>query len=81
LGVEFLVTFAENRPAWARKYPKYVDTLLPILVNMMLEIEDTPLEEWNSGENDDEVDITNADVAEECLDRISIALGTYNFSK
>lgn len=75
LGVEFLITFAENKPAWARKYPKFVETILPILVNMMLEVEETPEAEWNLGENEDEVDITNSDVAEEALDRISIALG------
>jgi len=74
LGLEFLVTFAERRAAWARKYPKFVETLLPVIVNMMLEVEDED-DTWNTNDEVDETEITNSDVAEECLDRISIAVG------
>jgi len=72
-AMEFLVTLAENRPGMLRKLPKFLETLVPVVLNFMLELEDDP--EWNQGEEEDEVDITNADVGEESLDRLSIGLG------
>lgn len=73
LGLEFLVTLAESKPGMIRRIPKYVETLVPILLNMMLDMEDDP--DWYTGKDDDDVDITNADVGEESLDRLSIAAG------
>ena len=56
-----------------RKVPKFVDTIVPIILGMMLQLEDD--DSWNSGHDEDEVDITNPDIGEESLDRLAIALG------
>ena len=52
---------------------------MPVALTMMLDVEgDSPeeLQEWEQEEEDDEkTEITNYDVGEEALDRISIALG------
>lgn len=75
LGVECLVTLAEKAPGMVRKVPKFVSLLLPLALNMMLEIEDDP--DWyqgGTGEEDD-TEYTSYDIGEECLDRVAIALG------
>jgi importin-5 len=75
LGVEFLVTLAENKPGMCRRMPKFVETMLPVLLRMMLEIEDD--EAWFVGDDDedDQTEVRNCDVGEQGLDRLSIALG------
>jgi len=72
LALEFLVTLAEAKPGLCRKHPKFEETLIPIVINMMLDLEDDA--NWNTGDND-EVDISNSDIGEECLDRLSLGLG------
>jgi len=78
VAVEFLLTLAENKPGMVRKIPKYLDTLIPIIIHMMLQVEDD--DQWNQGldEDDDDVDITDSDIGEEALDRICLALGGKN---
>jgi hypothetical protein len=56
-----------------RKVPKFVETIVPIILQMMLELEDD--DNWNAGQDEDEVDITNPDIGEEALDRLALALG------
>lgn len=73
LGVEFLVTLAENKAGMVRKIPKFIESIIPILLNMMLDLEDN--DDWALGQEEDEVDITDSDIGEESLDRLSIALG------
>ena len=73
LGVEFLVTLAESKPGMTRKHKNFVEVLIPIILNMMLDLEDN--EDWNNGDDETDVDITNSDVGEESLDRLSLALG------
>eukprot|EP01119_Soliformovum_irregulare_P006133 TRINITY_DN1791_c0_g1_i1.p1 TRINITY_DN1791_c0_g1~~TRINITY_DN1791_c0_g1_i1.p1 ORF type:complete len:1082 (-),score=281.10 TRINITY_DN1791_c0_g1_i1:40-3285(-) len=73
LGVEFLITLAENKPGMARRHPKFVDTLVPILLKMMVGIDDNHA--WNTGDDEDEVEITASDIGEESLDRLALALG------
>lgn len=73
LGVEFLVTLTEQRPGMLRKFPQFVENFLPVLLLMMMDLEDDP--EWNQEDEEDAIDITNSDVGEEALDRISLALG------
>lgn len=79
LALEFLLTVAENAQSTAKKIPQFVDKVVPIALQMMLEIEcDTQEElyEWENQEEDDEdTEITNYDVGEEALDRLAIALG------
>lgn len=75
LGVECLVTLAEKAPGMVRKVPRFVQLLLPLALNMMLEIEDDA--EWYSGGTgeEDDTEYTSYDIGEECLDRVAIALG------
>lgn len=76
LASEFLVTYIENKPTHSRTIPGFINTVLNILLQSMLDMEDTPLNEWNlQDENfDGTVDIINCIVAQENLDRICLAL-------
>jgi hypothetical protein len=79
LALEFLLTVAEQSPTVARKLTGFCGAVVPVALTMMLDVEgDSPeeLQEWEQEEEDDEkTEITNYDVGEEALDRISIALG------
>jgi len=79
LALEFLLTVAEQTPTVARKLTGFCAAVVPVALQMMLDVEgDTAeeLQEWEEEDDDDEkTDITNYDVGEEALDRISIALG------
>lgn len=56
-----------------RKIPKFCETLIPIVLNLMIDLEDDP--EWGQSSEEDEIEITNSDVGEEVLDRLALALG------
>ncbi|XP_059628773.1 uncharacterized protein LOC132271419 [Cornus florida] len=78
LAVEFVITLAEARdraPGMMRKLPQFISRLFVILMNMLLDIEDDPA--WHSAETEDEDagESSNYSVGQECLDRLSIALG------
>lgn len=73
LAIEFLTTLAESRPGMIRKIPKFCETLIPIVLNLMIDLEDDP--EWGNSSEEDEIEITNSDVGEEVLDRLALALG------
>lgn len=73
LSLEFLITLAENRPGMVRKNAKFIEGIIPILLMLMIGLEDD--EDWGTSTEEDEVDITNVDIGEEDLDRLAIALG------
>jgi len=73
LGVEFLITLSESKAGMTRRHPKFVETLVPILLNMMVGIDDSST--WNTGDDEDEIEITSSDIGEESLDRLALALG------
>ncbi|GFY98998.1 ARM repeat superfamily protein [Actinidia rufa] len=78
LAIEFVITLAEAReraPGMMRKLPQFISKLLAILMKMLLDIEDATA--WHSAESEDEDagETSNYGVGQECLDRISIALG------
>lgn len=75
LGLEFLVTLAEQRAGMVRKVPNFVQNLVPVVLNFMLDIEEDP--EWGThdDDDDDEVDANNHSVGSECLDRLALSLG------
>ncbi|KNA22702.1 hypothetical protein SOVF_032190 [Spinacia oleracea] len=78
LAVEFVITLAEAReraPGMMRKLPQFISRLFDILMKMLLDIEDDPA--WHSAELEDEDagETGNYSVGQECLDRLSIALG------
>ncbi|CAL5437728.1 hypothetical protein CsSME_00047604 [Camellia sinensis var. sinensis] len=78
LAVEFVITLAEAReraPGMMRKLPQFISRLFAILMKMLLDMEDDPA--WHSAESEDEDagETSNYSVGQECLDRLSIALG------
>ncbi|XP_052173065.1 uncharacterized protein LOC127788616 [Diospyros lotus] len=78
LAIEFVITLAEAReraPGMMRKLPQFISRLFAILMKMLLDIEDDPA--WHSAdtEHEDAGETSNYSVGQECLDRLSIALG------
>jgi importin-5 len=78
LAVEFVITLAEAReraPGMMRRLPQFVGRLFAVLMQMLLDVEDDPA--WHSAETEDEDagEGNNYGVAQECLDRLSIAIG------
>ncbi|XP_065851907.1 uncharacterized protein [Euphorbia lathyris] len=78
LATEFVITLAEAReraPGMMRKFPQFVQRLFVVLMRMLLDIEDDPV--WHSAESEEEDDgeTSNYGFGQECLDRLSIALG------
>lgn len=75
LALEFLVTIAEKLPSHCRKMGNFVQSVFPVGLNMMLELEDDP--DWHKQEEEDQLgeSYTNFDAGQESLDRIAIALG------
>ncbi|KAJ0982706.1 hypothetical protein J5N97_010961 [Dioscorea zingiberensis] len=78
LAVEFVITLAEAReraPGMIRRLPQFVGQLFAVLMKMLLDINDEPA--WYNAESEDEDagETTNYSVGQECLDRLSIALG------
>ncbi|KAJ3674613.1 hypothetical protein LUZ60_005229 [Juncus effusus] len=78
LAVEFVVTLAEAReraPGMMRKFPQFVGRLFAVLMKLLLDIDDEPA--WHSAieEDEDAGETSNYGVAQECLDRLAIAIG------
>ncbi|KAF3442233.1 hypothetical protein FNV43_RR16149 [Rhamnella rubrinervis] len=78
LAIEFVITLAEAReraPGMMRKLPQFIQRLFAILMNLLLDIEDDPA--WHNAETEDEDagETSNYGFGQECLDRLSIALG------
>jgi len=78
LAIEFVVTLAEAReraPGMMRKLPQFVRKLFGVLLNLLLDIEDVPA--WHAAvdEEEDAGETSNYAFGQECLDRLSIALG------
>lgn len=79
LAAEFLVTLCEARdkaPGMMRKLPQLVQQLFNCCVSFLLEVEDNP--EWHTAEDEKFEDAGETELFEfgqECLDRISIAIG------
>ena len=38
MALEFLVTLAENKPSMIRKYPKFLESVFPIVLKMMSDL-------------------------------------------
>jgi len=56
LAVEFLTTLSETRPQMMRKVPNFIEQLLPVLLNMMMEIEE--YDDWNDHDDADDEGIS-----------------------
>nr|XP_029123663.1 importin-5 isoform X2 [Elaeis guineensis] len=78
LAVEFVITLAEAReraPGMMRRLPQFIGRLFAVLMKMLLDIEDEPAWHGAEAEDEDAGETSNYSVAQECLDRLSIAVG------
>lgn len=74
LGLEFLVSAAEQLPKVCRKMSNYVEKVFPAALGMMLEVVDDP--DWYGRDDDDDDDeFSNSELGQEALDRLAIKLG------
>ncbi|KAJ3075622.1 hypothetical protein HDU98_007434 [Podochytrium sp. JEL0797] len=75
-AVELLIALAEARPGMIRKLPQFTQTIVPILLSWMAQIEDN--ESWYTTEDlsqDDDDNDEDYVFGEQAIDRLSIALG------
>jgi hypothetical protein len=78
LAVEFVVTLAEAReraPGMMRKLPRYVGRLFAVLMTMLLDVQDEPAWHAAVSEEEDAGETGSYVFAQECLDRLAIAVG------
>uniref|UniRef100_A0ACD5WAS2 Uncharacterized protein n=1 Tax=Avena sativa TaxID=4498 RepID=A0ACD5WAS2_AVESA len=78
LAVEFVVTLAEAReraPGMMRRLPRYVGRLFAVVMTMLLDVQDEPA--WYAAvtEEEDAGETGSFVFAQECLDRLAIAVG------
>jgi hypothetical protein len=75
LGLEFIVTVAEEGSAMVRKHVKYLEQIIPRTLLFMLDLEDSP--DWSTFKDDveDQDSDSNAVAGETSLDRLACALG------
>jgi hypothetical protein len=51
LALEFLVTLVENKPRMFQSMPRFANTIIDLLLQMMLDIPDISIQEWNKLED------------------------------
>lgn len=74
MALEFLVSVAEKLASQCRKMGTFVQSVFPVGLHMMLELEDDV--DWYKQEDEDDAsEYTLFDCGQESLDRIAIALG------
>lgn len=70
-ALEFLVTLCEQKPGMMAKVPNFFPKLVQLCVALLLEVEDD--QDWFT-RGADSVEVSNVDVAAECLDRLCLCL-------
>jgi importin-5 len=74
MALELMVTLTETAPALARRCPGLVQGMVPLAMNIMLEVEDSETE-WLQGRYDDDVEDDNYLVGEEAIERAACGMG------
>ncbi|EFC44019.1 karyopherin beta [Naegleria gruberi] len=72
LAIEFMISYSEASPSVVRRIPNFVENLLPLCMNLMLDIEHEE-NEWSNTYEDDDNELTNYDVGLESLDRLALS--------
>ncbi|KAF0980794.1 hypothetical protein FDP41_013277 [Naegleria fowleri] len=72
LAIEFMVSFSEASPGTVRRIPNFIENLLPLCMNLMLDIEHDE-NEWSSTYEDNDTELSNYDVGLESLDRLALS--------
>jgi len=74
IALELLVTLTETAPALARRCPGLVQGLVPLAMNIMLDVDETEAE-WVAGKYTQELAEDNSFVGEEALERAAAGMG------
>jgi importin-5 len=74
IAVELMVTLTETAPALARRCTGLVNGLVPLAMNLMLELEETD-QEWAAQEYTEEFPDESAIVGEEAIERAAAGVG------
>ena len=72
LAIEFMISFSESAPSTVRKIPNFIENLLPLCMNLMLDIEYDE-SEWANTYDDNDSELSNYDVGLESLDRLALS--------
>lgn len=72
LAIEFMISLSESAPSVVRRIPNFVENLLPLCMNLMLDIEHDE-NEWSNTYDDNDNDLSNYDVGLESLDRLALS--------
>ena len=77
LAVELLLTLAEQAAPMMRKQKMFLENIVPLALQLMLNVEDVNMAEWNSTTEDDNdgTDLTSIDVGKDALDRVALSIG------
>lgn len=74
LALEVMVSFSENAAATVRKRAdKYIVALIPLILQMMTDLEDN--DQWSCTEDSEDDETDNNIIAESSLDRLACGLG------
>lgn len=77
LAVELLLTLAEQAAPMMRKQKMFLENIVPLALQLMLQVEDVDMTEWNSTTEDDNdgTELTSLDVGKDALDRLALSIG------
>jgi len=77
LAVELLLTLAEQAAPMMRKQKMFLENIVPLALQLMLQVEDVDMAEWNSTTEDDNdgTELTSLDVGKDALDRLALSIG------
>jgi hypothetical protein len=66
LALEYIVSFVEEKPTFMAKMEGFARSLLEILVNMMLDVVEVPMDAWNGQEDNEEEGTGLTEVSQVC---------------
>lgn len=77
LAVELLLTLAEQAAPMMRKQKLFLENIIPLALQLMLQVEEVDMDEWNSTTEDDNdgTELTSLDVGKDALDRLALSIG------
>jgi len=77
LAVELLLTLAEQAAPMMRKQKMFLENIIPLALQLMLQVEEVDMQEWNSTTEDDNdgTELTSIDVGKDALDRLALSIG------
>ncbi|XP_049848859.1 importin-5-like [Schistocerca gregaria] len=74
-AVEFLVTLGERQPKRMAENADYVRIVVCILLEMLTDVDNDTIEEWNAAGETDRSELSTSSCVEEAIDSFCIAIG------